>query len=67
MNVPILGEQLGELCEIPPVPPPAQFETTGCCTSDICDPPLRLNENVWVKNSYQTLPNTKFRAQQGAK
>ena len=72
---------MGELSEIPPVPPPAQFDTRGgggggsCCTtttttttSNPGDPTahLRLNENVWVKNSCQTLPNTKFRQQQRA-
>lgn len=58
------GESMGELSEIPPVPPPAQFDTRGCCTSDLCNPTLRLNENIWVKNSCQTLPNTKLRPPQ---
>jgi hypothetical protein len=60
---------MGELSEIPPVPPPAQFETAGggCCnTSDISDPALRLHQNVWVKTACQTLPNTKLRSQRGA-
>jgi len=63
---------MGELSEIPPVPPPAQFDTMGggaasYCSRDLCDPTLVLNENIWVKNACQTLPNTKFRQQRAEK